>query len=219
MKEHQSLRNLDNTPPNVVIFTWWHQAVMLAMVMVLPVGVTGIFIVVGIYINLPAVILVLGALILAITSLWLAATQAGKIFPKDVMCIENNAVIGKRHGVIPFDSITEYNLDDNRIKIHRKGRATLRLMATQERRSYAEFHAAFVSAILTWKSLHPDSNMKQAYFYGSWKAKAVGGVLLLGSVGSIIAAIAFDVFGVLGGAFIGASMGLYLIFSKRKINA
>jgi hypothetical protein len=212
----QNLNKLNNAPYNVCVFTWWHTIAGLMMIVGLPMGVTGVTIGIGIYIGLSEIILISLGIVLIFTCMLLFGTLSYRMLPKDLMHVENNALIGMRYGIIPFDSIVNYNLDDGRIKISRKGHATIRLAATKERRSYDEFYATFASAILAWQSLHPGSNMKQAYFYGSWKAKAVGGVLLLGSLGSAVAALALNAYGVLGVTLLGAVTGLYLMLSKRR---
>jgi len=221
MAERQRLDAPGNIPPNVTIVTRWRQVAVIMMLAVLPAVVFGAIIGIGIYSRLSETgfaFLMLGGMVLALACMVLFGTLGYKMTPKDAMRVENNALVGVRYGVIPFDSITRYHLDDG-IKIYRKGRATLRLNATVDRHSYNEFRAAFALAISAWQSRHPDSGMTQSYFYGSRKAKIIGGLLVLGSVGVIIAALALDALGGLGGAFAGISMGIYLIASKRKNGA
>jgi hypothetical protein len=204
-----------NPTPNVMIITAWHQMALLALFFVFPMCVTGAFIGIGIYIGLPGWVLALGGAILALVSFVLGGMFGYKRLPKDAMRVERDALVGIRCGTIPFSSITQYNLDDG-IKIHRQGHVTLKLKPTTERDRYNEFHAAFASAISIWQFQHPASKIKPNYFYGSWKAKAIGGALLLISAGAAIGALVLDMSGGIGIAIAGVSTGIFLMVSKRR---
>jgi hypothetical protein len=207
-----------NPTPNVMVITLWHQMALGVLFLILPMCVTGAFIGIGVYLNLPGWILALGGVVLALVSLVLGGTFGYKRLPKDAMRVERDALVGVRCGTIPFDSITQYNLDDG-IKIHRQGHATLKLKSTTERERYNEFHAAFASAITIWQFRHPASKMKPDYFYGSLKARAIGGALLFISVGTAIGALMMDIGGGIGIAMAGAVTGIALMVSKRRDGA
>lgn len=216
MKNIQNFDSLNDISPNVRVYAWWHQVVLMTIVLIFPLITTGSIIGVGVYFHFSRGIVISGGLIFYIISLLLSVMLVIKIAPTDFMYVEKHAIIGRRLGRIPFESIVKYNLDGNRIKIHRRECATLRLIAIKKDNNYEKFHSAFVSAAAAWRVLYPGRGMEPAYFYGSWKAKIVGGLFLFSGACLAVASLAFDLLGGLAFSLLAAAMGFFMLLSRRR---
>ncbi|KVK86292.1 hypothetical protein [Burkholderia cepacia] len=209
----ETTTNGANDPPNVIIYTRWHQAAPLAALFspLLVVPMVALF---------PSLIDVslLAIAVLAVVCIATPLILAHVAYPpaKDVVYIMPDALVFARYGTVPFDSITAYTLE-GLIRLTRRDQPTLVLLGNHKTPGYKAFRAALGPAMATWRSNHPTVPVTQSQFQGTWLAKVLGTLIVLSCVGLTITVVTMKLaMASLPALVIGIFGGIRLLAGKRE---
>ncbi|HDR9757932.1 TPA: hypothetical protein ACK3Q6_002857 [Burkholderia cepacia] len=202
-----------NDLPNVVIYTRWHQVAPLSALFspLLVVPILALF-------PSPTEVSLLAIAALIVVCIATPLILAHVVYPpaKDVVHIRPDALVFKRYGTVPFDSITAYTLD-GLIRLTRQEQPTLVLLGNCKTPGYKDFQAALGPAMATWQSHHPTAPTKQSHFQGTWLAKVLGALIVISCVGLAITVVTMKLaMASLPALAIAIFGGIRLLASKRE---